>query len=137
MPVTYYETAANLVLAFHLVWIAFLVFPPLNDGWRQLRLMAILATVLGQIAFLGCPLVVLEHALRGAAGAADVGARNGSFVVYLVHRATGYDLHPSAVVAALMALLVASWYGVRRAHRHTVTPHRHTAPEKAAHAGTQ
>lgn len=112
-----YEIAANLVLAFHLVWIAFLVFPPRNDGWRQLRLVAILATVFGQIVFLGCPLVVLEHTLRSAAGDPDVGARNGSFVVWLVHRATGYDLHPSAVIAALLVLLAVSWCGVRRAHQ--------------------
>ena len=70
---------------------------------QQAHVISIFIMATGQLMLLECPLVSLERALRGAAGSTLW--YDGSFVVFIVERATSFQL-PVVVLPILSFLVV-------------------------------
>jgi len=70
----------------------------------HLHCLGIYAMAIGQTSLNQCPLVLLEHTLREAAG--ESRWYYGSFSVFVVERLTGYEL-PVEVIFSLSTLVVA------------------------------
>jgi hypothetical protein len=122
-----YRIAADLVLALHFAFVAFVVLGLvliLAGGWRgwawvrnpgfRLAHLAAIGVVVAQ-AWLGvlCPLTLLEVALRERAG---VGSYPGSFIAYWLGRLLYVEAPPWAFTLAYTAfglLVAAAWWRVR------------------------
>lgn len=70
----------------------------------QLHCAAIYAMAIGQTALNQCPLVVLEHELREAAGESPW--YYGSFSVFVVERLTGFRLPVELIFSLSMSVVV-------------------------------
>lgn len=110
---TLHLTLANAVFALHLAFIlavlpstalyvvaAYARRPLLASA----HVTAVFGMALGQMVLLECPLVPLERALRAAAG--EAAWYHGSFTVFVLESATGFEL-PVTMVAALSILVMA------------------------------
>lgn len=113
-------SAADLVLAFHFLYVACVVLPaflipvgaPLGWAWvrnRTLRLvqLSMMALVAAESAIgVICPLTWLESALRGAQAPAE------GFLASWLHRLMFFDAPPwlfGALYAAFLGLLLLLW----------------------------
>ena len=110
---TTYLVLANAVFALHLVFVLAVLPSTVALCLGVYRTKEVLLTVhsvciygmaLGQALLLACPLVQLEHSLREAGGTSPW--YNGSFVVFVVERVTGFQL-PVALVTSLSMLVLA------------------------------
>lgn len=106
-----YAFLADLVVAFHVAYVSFIVFGELivvlgallrwtwvrNLWFRVLHLLAIAIVAAEALASIACPLTVWEDRLRRAAGQ-DVS--DGTFIGRCLHNILFYDLPPWAFTAA-------------------------------------
>jgi hypothetical protein len=101
----FYRLAADVIVIFHLAYVAFVVVGLLaillgvacRWGWvrnfwfRSLHLAAILAVVAEALWGITCPLTVWEQQLRTLAGQATY---QGDFIAAVVHRLLFFDFEP-------------------------------------------
>lgn len=98
------EMLANVVMWLHVavvveLLIGIVYWPFGRTTWHM---SVLTATVVSQAVFLGCPLVVLESALRGR------NVYQGSFTCWLLYRLFGIAVPPLAITACLAAALMIS-----------------------------
>lgn len=127
MDATASRTLADLVLAIHVGFAAFVVLGLVAvllgglRGWRWVRnpwlravhLAAILLVVAEAWGGVACPLTTLETALRDHAGEATY---DGTFMAHWLRRLLYHDLPPSVFVTAYTIFgtaVAASWWIVR------------------------
>jgi hypothetical protein len=106
-----YRIAADLVVTFHVSYIAFVVLGMLailvglglgwgwvrNPWFRVAHLLAIAIVAVQALAGVACPLTTLENSLRLRAGQATY---PGAFIGYWAHRLTFYEAPPWAFTTA-------------------------------------
>lgn len=118
-----YRIAADLVLAVHAAFVAFVVFGQLliligllvrwrwvRGFWLRITHLLAIGVVIAQ-AWAGrlCPLTILENRLRIRGGEADY---PGSFVAYWLHRAIFYEAEAwvfTLIYTLFGAVVLATW----------------------------
>lgn len=103
-----YRTLADITVAFHLLWILFLIFgciPGLWVKWIRIAHIASLGfSILLQVKGWICPLTHLEVWLRGKAG----WTYSGSFIEHYVEKLVYLEVSREVVFAVTMVVVVVS-----------------------------
>lgn len=110
MKPTTYRRLANATAAFHWVWIVIMIVSiPLafNFQWyRPILFVVNLSTGIGQLLFLGCPLVALEQAFRRRYDPDTT--YTGSFICHCLKKWFKINVPPVVIVILLVLMLIVS-----------------------------
>ena len=105
-----YRILANSVALIHWLLIVLLFtgffISKKYPGYEKYHLFLTLATIISQVVFLGCPLVVLENSLRRQYD--PKATFNGSFVCYYVETYLGHKIPPQYITVILIIIVIAS-----------------------------
>ena len=106
-----YRLLTDFVVVFHFVWVAVLLggwFLYRFKWWRPIQVTLVLTTIISQVLFLGCPLVVLENSLRMKYDPQAV--YKGSFICHYIEEYLGYQLSPGWITLALVVIaFITGW----------------------------
>ena len=107
---TVYSYLANGMIAFHFFWIFLIFFGSwLASKWewyKPINVAVIASTGIGQILYLGCPLVALEKAIRIKAGSVEY--YQGSFICYWAKEWFGVNIPPGVLTVSLCVIFIAA-----------------------------
>ena len=107
-----YRILANAIFVLHWSWVAFLIgisIVSLYFPWyRPIFAAAVIATVLSQIIWLGCPLMEVEYIFRRKYNPSET--YKPSFVCYYLKKWFSINVHPALITAQLVAMLAVSLY---------------------------
>jgi len=120
-----YEQLADAVFWFHMVWVMYLLVGSwLFMVWKRFvpyYVVSVVTTVLGQLLWLGCPLVTLENTLRAMA---DHSYRPiDHFIVHYAKQYFGLEILPLFITMSLVVIFVLSavmmWLYMAKASKQT------------------
>ena len=105
-----YKLLANSVMVFHLLWVVILIGGGVMqfklEWYRPIHTAVVTTTVLSQLIFLGCPLVVLENSLRRQYDPSTT--FTGSFIAHYLQK-FGVEVSPLMVTLALAVIATTSF----------------------------
>lgn len=113
MTTTDYQLLANLVLAFHVLMVVYLIASVAASTTgllsrhpllRRIDLTILLITISSQVIFLGCPLTLIEQALRRRADPDWV--FGGSFMVLILQKLTGMQVSEIPRVVTVLGFIL-------------------------------
>jgi hypothetical protein len=104
------DRLADFVFWFHMFWILLMLSGFIGiwvESWRDIHLGIVMATIVSQIVFMGCPLVLLEQKIRREDNCS-------SFVVYCLERWCGIKVNSWVVLGVLGCVFFGALWLQRR-----------------------